>query len=202
MTKTEHTPGPWHVNAIKAGRIVGDETSADFDKLQINNANATVATVYRAKDARLIAAAPELLEALKWALSKIPPPLERNKSNVEHVDSYQQARLVLERVNVQITFACPECSGRGGKYVAVCPHEHCRELATPWGCKDERSEWEPCPECLEGAIACAECNQEPATLIAEGGCYCEGCLSCPSCGACRLREPGECARCLRVKLVR
>jgi hypothetical protein len=63
----KHTPGPWHVNAILGGRIVGDEkfTNPAPDKLQISNHNATVATVYRARDARLIAAAPELLAALQ-----------------------------------------------------------------------------------------------------------------------------------------
>lgn len=58
---TKHTPGPWRVNAIKGNRIVGDETAPQFDKLQINNSNMTVATVYRPRDARLIASAPELL---------------------------------------------------------------------------------------------------------------------------------------------
>lgn len=68
----KHTPGSWHVNAIdsKRKRVTGDETSEGWDKLQINAANCTVATVYRAKDARLIAAAPALLEALEafWTL--------------------------------------------------------------------------------------------------------------------------------------
>lgn len=74
ITRAEnHTPGPWHVNAIdsKAGRIVGDETSKGWDKLQINNANATIATVYRSKDARLIAAAPDLLAALRLIMSAV-----------------------------------------------------------------------------------------------------------------------------------
>lgn len=57
----KHTPGPWFANAIAKGRIIGDETAAGAEKIQINNHNATVATVYRSKDARLIAAAPELL---------------------------------------------------------------------------------------------------------------------------------------------
>ena len=65
-TRTQHTPGPWHVNAIHNGRIVGDETTDhEYDKLMISNHNATVATVYRGCDARLIAAAPDLLAALE-----------------------------------------------------------------------------------------------------------------------------------------
>lgn len=67
MTTAKHTPGPWHVNAIDSmhGRITGDETSEGWDKLQINGANRTIASVYRSKDARLIAAAPALLAALE-----------------------------------------------------------------------------------------------------------------------------------------
>jgi hypothetical protein len=58
-----HTLGPWHCNAIAGQRITGDETSKDWDRLHINAANCTVARVYRPNDARLIAAAPDLLAA-------------------------------------------------------------------------------------------------------------------------------------------
>lgn len=72
-----HTPEPWHVNAIANRRIVGDDTTThDYDYLEICNANATIARVYRAKDARLIATAPELAAALAACL----PDLERYAS--------------------------------------------------------------------------------------------------------------------------
>src|SRR5690348_1224438 len=58
-TEAKHTPGPWKVNAILDRRIVGDDSVARFDALQINGVNSTVATVYRRADSRLIAAAPE-----------------------------------------------------------------------------------------------------------------------------------------------
>lgn len=59
------TPGPWEVNAIQGNRIVGDASATEFDKLQINNANATVATVYRSNDARLISQAPMMAVLLR-----------------------------------------------------------------------------------------------------------------------------------------
>ena len=65
MNEPKQTPGPWHVNAILNDRIVGDETAERFDKLMINSHNATIATVYRSIDARLIAEAPKLLAALE-----------------------------------------------------------------------------------------------------------------------------------------
>ena len=49
------TGRPWHVNAVMNGRIIGDETVDRWDKLMIHGPNSTVATVYHAADARLIA---------------------------------------------------------------------------------------------------------------------------------------------------
>jgi hypothetical protein len=66
------TRAPWHVNAILNNRIVGDETAEKFDKLFISGANTTIATVYREADARLIAAAPALLEALRECMTDNP----------------------------------------------------------------------------------------------------------------------------------
>lgn len=51
MKETKHTPGPW-------------VTHDDLDDWQVDDADGTaIASVFRRKDARLIAAAPELLEA-------------------------------------------------------------------------------------------------------------------------------------------
>ena len=62
--QSTHTPGPWHVNAISRGRIIGD-ASVKAETYQINNRNSTIATVYRPKDCNLIAAAPAMYEALE-----------------------------------------------------------------------------------------------------------------------------------------
>jgi hypothetical protein len=73
MKTSQHTPGPWHCNAIAGQRITGDETSKDWDRLHINGGNRTIARVYMPRDATLIKAAPDLLTALQalttWATS-------------------------------------------------------------------------------------------------------------------------------------
>lgn len=68
--RPQATPGPWHVNAIAKGRIIGDETAQGAEKLYISSHNATVATVYRPRDARLIATAPALRDALEGLLAE------------------------------------------------------------------------------------------------------------------------------------
>jgi hypothetical protein len=57
------TKRPWHVNAIKDGRIIGDETAQGWDRLHINGPNATVAVVYRAEDARVLVEAVNAADA-------------------------------------------------------------------------------------------------------------------------------------------
>ena len=63
---TKHTPGPWHAD-IKASRSIG---LYDADGTHIAVVDAKIGSVTRQRrehDARLIAAAPELLGALKSA---------------------------------------------------------------------------------------------------------------------------------------
>jgi hypothetical protein len=60
------TTGPWHVNALRNCRIVGDGSNGvRYDALHVAGANRTVAKAYHLADARLIALAPELLAALR-----------------------------------------------------------------------------------------------------------------------------------------
>jgi hypothetical protein len=66
MTKTKHTPGPWKIS--KDGTAgMSHEIRAEF---------VTVARTYSSAkecndNARLIAAAPELLQALKWTIGAL-----------------------------------------------------------------------------------------------------------------------------------
>ena len=76
--QSKHTPGPYHVNAIANGRVIGDETcTVGVEKYQLCNRNATIATVYRPRDSALLKAAPDLLAACKAALSAVEANAER-----------------------------------------------------------------------------------------------------------------------------
>lgn len=64
---TTHTPGPWKWRNTIDGRIVLDQARPEFDTMPpiIN------ATNVKERDARLIAAAPELLEACQAAYTAL-----------------------------------------------------------------------------------------------------------------------------------
>jgi len=66
-----HTPGPWHIGTRSSGRAIygskGEEV-ATFTGLSMPDEELA--------NARLIAAAPELLDALKWAVQQIEDDLD------------------------------------------------------------------------------------------------------------------------------
>ena len=68
--KTKHTPGPWMFDATLKG-----DGSFGGSYIVSNNAKRTwpLAEVYREDNARLIAAAPDLLEALKALVADLKP---------------------------------------------------------------------------------------------------------------------------------
>jgi hypothetical protein len=69
MTNTQHTPGPWRI---------GDAGFTVFGPPKPGALPETIAPVKNRANARLIAAAPELLEALEALLDRDPaPPLEK-----------------------------------------------------------------------------------------------------------------------------
>ena len=68
--ETKHTPGPWMFDATLKG-----DGSFGGSYIVSNNAKRTwpLAEVYREDNARLIAAAPDLLEALKALVADLKP---------------------------------------------------------------------------------------------------------------------------------
>ena len=71
---SKHTPGPWHIDPIKAHangnrRIIAEQCTP-----------VAVVPEHLAADARLIAAAPDLLEALTKAATMLHPDLDEYKA--------------------------------------------------------------------------------------------------------------------------
>lgn len=70
MSNTNHTPGRWSVGP-KGGCVVTDEPLPQYsgrgghDEVEYYGGHLIAESIWRPEDARLIAAAPELLEALQ-----------------------------------------------------------------------------------------------------------------------------------------
>lgn len=76
---SKHTPGPWMVRATKGAgwpTQVGYAIDFNADQEQV------VDFVYEEADARLIAAAPELLEALEYALPYLEACVPRPRNGI------------------------------------------------------------------------------------------------------------------------
>lgn len=73
-----HTPGPWTINQMKSP-VYGTNGQLVAEAHGIGNGSRFIGTAYRDDDAHLIAAAPELLEALKalvlWDDGNLPGDL-------------------------------------------------------------------------------------------------------------------------------
>lgn len=104
MTNAKHTPGPWeHVEAEGFNRIVGLQGEALFlvgmygqfgRQGPLPNRNTHIASIAEeAANARLIAAAPELLDALEAAL----PFIDGHKINSAHVCETARAAIAKAR---------------------------------------------------------------------------------------------------------
>ena len=84
-TPLVHTPTPWHVNAIKQNRIVGDGSVLDADKWHINSTNCTIARVFRPNDAAHLAHCVNAHDALVARVAELEAALRR--LNVAVVDA-------------------------------------------------------------------------------------------------------------------
>lgn len=81
---SEHTPGPWTVSHAKQ----------EDGGCSIVSATGTVAWHVSEDDARLIAAAPELLDALAGVLQWMPPPCD---AEIELQDAVNAARAAIAK---------------------------------------------------------------------------------------------------------
>lgn len=107
-TIAPHTPGPWHVAAIKAGRIIGDETTEQApEKLHISTANVMICTVYPSRlalyrrDARAIAELPAILAALRDCVASLEAAMEDPEADRDAMPppALDRARLLLRRLD-------------------------------------------------------------------------------------------------------
>ena len=80
-TNTKHTPGPWRTN--------GNTVSCAPQP----NGKHTVALTFSTPDAALVAAAPDLLAALEWALGYLPT----EGQSVTWMRGHAQARAAIAR---------------------------------------------------------------------------------------------------------
>lgn len=101
-----HTPGPWHVAAIKAGRIIGDETTDQApEKLHISAANVMICTVYPSRlalyrrDARAIAELPAILAALRETVAALEAAGAAGEPGEMPSPALDRARLLLARLD-------------------------------------------------------------------------------------------------------
>ncbi|SMG27852.1 hypothetical protein SAMN06275492_11277 [Dethiosulfovibrio salsuginis] len=97
-----HTPGPWEVATKQdcdeegcCGESVYDRECGVF--AVIEGDLATVATPWLESDARLIAAAPELLEALEEIIASNPSILATERSALRYVQAVEKARKVIDK---------------------------------------------------------------------------------------------------------
>jgi hypothetical protein len=84
---TKYTPGPWHIHQDLSGAPAVLPTQ--------ENGRFAICALYgpqRGHNARLIAAAPELADALAWALDQIEDDL-----CPDHQEALEHARAVLAR---------------------------------------------------------------------------------------------------------
>lgn len=88
---TKHTPGLW--SNSNNGYIVRDKNNDPIANCHYTEAQSLILQEQQLANARLIAAAPEMLEALKWALSA---EMALPKS-MQHPELQQAIRAAIEK---------------------------------------------------------------------------------------------------------
>lgn len=79
MTTNKHTPGPWDYFATP------QDHSMPFRIADLETAKRTIGWAYVSRDARLMAAAPDLLEALESLLDAIRQNIDGNPPTADQI---------------------------------------------------------------------------------------------------------------------
>jgi len=97
MSSFKGTPGPWLIDANDVGsRWNVDAENGESVALshQVSNDKEWMK---RDANTRLIAAAPELLEALQWAMARIGSYTQRTRSNQDYCDQVDKANAAIAK---------------------------------------------------------------------------------------------------------
>lgn len=114
-TGAQHTPGPWtaSMQRSRCGKYLGWIVEHSNGRIgwssyatAVPNEGEGPPYEIGGANARLIAAAPELLEALTWALTKLPLPAARSRDNTTryaYCEMHDKARAALAKATGQAT---------------------------------------------------------------------------------------------------
>lgn len=102
MEAAKHTPGPWSYREPDLGRFIvttktgkaSSDVAALVTDTKINIMSQGRTRAEREANARLIAAAPELLDALKWVFGE----LEASQHSLTVKDQYARGRAAIARI--------------------------------------------------------------------------------------------------------
>lgn len=84
MMKHTHTPGPWAVEVDPHDPSCLNVTSETLPYVAAVFGDSSTPTLQQCFNARLIAAAPDLLSALQWAVNQIDDDLDPDHQNALH----------------------------------------------------------------------------------------------------------------------
>ena len=105
MTESKHTPGPWHITGPSSGKGPSDD-GGDYAIRSCGNYIIAEAihkvdhNTYEPAEsnARLIAAAPEMLEALNWLVSEVRATMSLAEESMRESAGNTNIKCLLDRL--------------------------------------------------------------------------------------------------------